>query len=123
MYAIGKPHLYKAPCQTILKKAASNAMEFNIDVELCQELLYVYGRRGERKQGLKTVESLIELFPNVFPVDSSVILETKTLMDKYPNLIARDAIHAAVVLVNGLDGIVSVDKVFSDIKGLKRFEP
>lgn len=111
MYPVGKPHLYKAPCQVIFKKAASNATEFNIDTELCQELLYVYGRRGERKQGLKTVESLIELFPNVFP------------MDKYPNLIARDAIHAAVVLVNGLEGIVSVDKVFGEIKGLKRFEP
>jgi len=98
-------------------------MEFNIDTELCQELLYVYGRRGERKQGLKTVESLIELFPGIFPIDSGVIIETKILMDKYPNLMARDAIHAAVALVNGLEGIVSVDKVFGEIKGLKRFEP
>ena len=123
MYAVGKPHPYKATCQDILKTAASNTTEFNIDAELCQELLYVYGRRGERKQGLKTVESLIELFPNVFPVDSGVIVETKILMDKYPNLVARDAIHAAVVLVNDLEGIVSVDKVFGEIKGLKRFEP
>jgi predicted nucleic acid-binding protein len=44
-------------------------------------------------------------------------------MHKYPKLVARDAIHAAVAIVYDLEGIISVDKVFDEIKGLKRFEP
>lgn len=123
MYAVGKPHVYKAPSQAILQKALNNTEIFNIDTELCQELLYVYGRRGERETGFKTVEALLRLFPNPHVIDSNVILETTRLMHKYPKLVARDAIHAAVATIYDLEGIISVDKVFDEIKGLKRFEP
>lgn len=123
MYAAGMPHVYKAPCQAILQKALNNAEVFNIDAELCQELLYVYSRRGERDTGFKTVDALLRLFPNLLVIDSDVILETTRLMHKYPKLVARDAIHAAVATIYDLEGIISVDKVFDEIKGLKRFEP
>lgn len=83
-------------------------------------MLYVYGRRGERETGFKTVEALLKLFPNPHVIDSNV---TTRLMHKYPKLVARDAVHAAVAIVYGLEGIISVDKVFDEIKGLKRFEP
>ena len=122
MYAVGKPHVYKAPCQAILQKALNNTEVFNIDAELCQELLYVYGRRGEMETGFKTVDALLRLFPNLFVIDSDVILETTRLMHKYPKLVARDAIHAAVSIAYDLEGIISVDKVFEGIKGLKRFK-
>ncbi|MCR4321994.1 MAG: PIN domain-containing protein [Candidatus Brocadiaceae bacterium] len=59
----------------------------------------------------------------VMYIDSDVILETTRLMHKYPKLVARDAIHAAVAITYDLEGIISVDKVFEGIKGLKRFEP
>lgn len=123
IYAVGKPNYYKIPCQEILKMAATYPEEYNIDAELCQELLYVYGRRGERELGFKTIESILALFPNTFAIDSNIIFETKNIMSKYAEIIARDAIHAAVVIINNLEGIVSVDKVFDRIKGLKRFEP
>lgn len=123
MYAVGMSHVCKAPCQAILQKALNNTEVFNIDTELCQELLYVYGRRGERETGVKTVNALLKLFPNPLVIDSNVILDTTRLMHKYPKLVARDAIHAAVAIVYDLEGIISVDKVFDEIKGLKRFEP
>lgn len=97
MYAVGMSHVYKAPCQAILQKALNNTEVFNIDTELCQELLYVYGRRGERETGFKTVNALLRLFPNPLVIDSNVILETTRLMHKYPKLAARDAIHAAMI--------------------------
>jgi hypothetical protein len=34
---------------------------------------------------------------------------------------ARDAIHAAVVQTNDLDGIITGEKVFDRIKGIERF--
>jgi predicted nucleic acid-binding protein len=36
---------------------------------------------------------------------------------------ARDAVHAAVVQVHGLDSIASFDRDFDKIKGLRRMEP
>lgn len=43
-------------------------------------------------------------------------------MDKYPSIVSRDAIHAAVVVNNKLKGIISEDSDFDIIKGIKRFK-
>jgi predicted nucleic acid-binding protein len=44
-------------------------------------------------------------------------------MTRYRDLGARDAIHAAVVLTNGLEGIVSADKVFKSIIEIRAWDP
>ncbi len=41
----------------------------------------------------------------------------------HERLSPRDAIHAAVVLTNGLEGIVSADRAFDGVPGLVRFDP
>ena len=43
-------------------------------------------------------------------------------MMEHSFLVSRDAIHAAVVQTHDLEGIVTADKVFDRIKGLKRFD-
>ena len=45
------------------------------------------------------------------------------LMAETRDLSARDAIHAAVVIEHGLEGIVSADHDFDRILGLVRFDP
>ena len=45
------------------------------------------------------------------------------LMDQYSELMARDALHAAVVECHSLDGICSFDRDFDQIRGLRRIEP
>ena len=43
-------------------------------------------------------------------------------MRAYSFLGARDGIHAAVVQTPDLEGIITADKVFDRIKGLKKFD-
>jgi predicted nucleic acid-binding protein len=43
-------------------------------------------------------------------------------MRAYSFLGARDAIHAAVVRTHDLEGIVTADKIFDRVKGVKRFD-
>ena len=40
-----------------------------------------------------------------------------------PGLSVRDAVHSAVVMEHGLDGIVSADRHFDRIPGLRRYDP
>ena len=47
----------------------------------------------------------------------------RRLLDSLSGLMARDAVHAAVVQVHGLDSIASFDRDFDKIKGLRRMEP
>jgi predicted nucleic acid-binding protein len=45
------------------------------------------------------------------------------LLDTYPSLTVRDALHAAATLHTGAEGLCSYDRDFDEIKGLHRIEP
>lgn len=123
VYAVGRPHRYKQPCTRLLQDVADNTGDYGIDTELMQEILYLYAARGERRLGLSTCNDLLLMFPDPFPVTREEIALTHGLLTGYPNLLPRDAIHAAVVRANHLEGIVSADKVFDVVDNISRFDP
>jgi predicted nucleic acid-binding protein len=44
-------------------------------------------------------------------------------MEKNPDLTTRDAVHAATMITNGLDTMISADAHFDAIRGLRRIDP
>ena len=122
LYSLCKEHPLKEPCRCIVGKIASGEIAANIDVELLQEVLYVYTHRNERAKGIAACRYLLDIFPNPFPVSKNEISLAISFMDKYPSLVSRDAIHAAVIVNNKLKGIISEDRDFDIIKGIKRFK-
>lgn len=122
LYSLGREHPLKEPCRRLVAKIASGEIAANIDVEVLQEVLYVYTYRNERAKGLAACRYLLDIFPNPFSVTKYGISTVITFMDKYPSLVSRDAIHAAVVVNNNLKGIISEDSDFDMIKGIKRFK-
>ncbi len=123
VYALGRPHRYKQPCVRLLQDVANGTTDYGIDTELLQEILYLYTARGERRLGLSNCTDLLLMFPDPFPIARKEIVLTHELLTRHPGLVPRDAIHAAVVQANGLEGIVSADKVFDAIDNLTRFDP
>jgi predicted nucleic acid-binding protein len=63
------------------------------------------------------------LFPVVFPVTEAVLDRARGLLDDHPGLMARDALHAAVVELHHLEAICSFDRDFEVIPTLRRIEP
>ena len=122
VYAVGSVHPLKQVADRILSDIAAGTLAANLDVETLQEVLYLYSSRGERKKGFRTIEHLLMLFPNPFPIGREEIERARDLMMEHSFLGARDGIHAAVVQTHDLEGIVTADKVFDRIKGLKRFD-
>jgi uncharacterized protein len=121
VYAVGAVHPLKQPSERILSEIVAGTLAANIDVEALQEILHVYSSRSERRKGFRTIEYLLTLFPNPFPIGRDEIEAARDLMMEHTFLGARDAIHAAVVQTNDLDGIITGDKVFDRIKGIERF--
>lgn len=121
LYSLGREHPLREPCRKLIARIASGEIAANIDIEVLQEILYVYTYRNERAKGIAVCRYLLDIFPNPFSVTKNDISATISFMDKYPSLVSRDAIHAAVVLNNKLKGIISEDSDFDMIKGLKRF--
>ena len=122
IYAAGKAHPLQEEARKVLDRIAEGALHANVDAELLQEILHVYDGRRERRKGFETVDDLLVLFPNPIPIGREEVETARDLMRAYSFLGARDAIHAAVVQTHDLEGIVTADKVFDRIKGVKRFE-
>ena len=73
--------------------------------------------------GLTQLEDLLSTFPDIIPITAAEIRTAMRLMGETRSLSPRDAIHAAVVITHGLEGIVSADQDFDRIPGLRRFDP
>lgn len=123
IYARGAPHPYQNPCRRVLAEVQGRRLEANVDTEVLQEVIYVYWYRQRLERGLEYLDRLLVLFPTPFAVTRATIAAARELLARYPRLDPRDAIHAAVALEQGLEGIVSTDRGLDGIAGLTRFDP
>ena len=123
IYAHGGPHPYKEPCRLLLAGIGETAVEYNIDVELLQEIMHVYDARGARGFGLEIFDILVDLFPGPLPIGRDEIVVARRLLDEYPLISPRDAVHAAVVFTQRLEGIVTTDAAFGRVRGLSVYDP
>ena len=104
IYAQGSAHPLRMFCQRILKAAAAHPDAYAINTEILQEIAYVYTRRGERQRAIATVTAALNLFSRILPVTQADIVVMRDLMQQVQHTSPRDAIHAAVILNNGLTG-------------------
>jgi predicted nucleic acid-binding protein len=123
MYAAGAAHPNKQPSIRFLERVANGEVDATIDAEILQEILHRYRAIGRWADGRKVYDLARELFPDVIPVTAAVLDRARTLLDGSTSLMARDALHAAVVLEEGLDGIYSYDRDFDHLPGIRRLQP
>lgn len=123
MYAAGAEHAHKAPSREILKKVAQGAIDAAIDAEVLQEILHRYRSIGRWADGRAVYSLARRIVPLVLPITAETLDEARDLMDLYPGLSARDALHAAVVRHSGAQAICSYDRDFDRIEDLRRIEP
>ena len=53
--------------------------------------------------------------PVVVPIDAEILDRARVLLDQHGLLMARDALHAAVVLEHEMGGLCSFDSAFTDL--------
>jgi predicted nucleic acid-binding protein len=123
IHALGSSHLYKAPCRLLLARMAETSQGYNIDVEMLKEIMHVYNSRGGRAFGFAIFDTLPDLFHDSFPISRSEMVLARRISESYPGLSLRDAIHAAVVTDQDLEGIVTTETSFSQVRGLTVFDP
>ena len=123
IYAQGGPHRYYEPCRALVAQFATDSSGYTIDTELLQEVLHVYGLRGERDRAFRTFDRIITLFPQPIPMTVDEIAAAREVLEHYPVLSPRDAIHVAVVFTQHLEGIVTTDAAFGQVQGLSVYDP
>jgi predicted nucleic acid-binding protein len=123
MYAAGAEHPNKGPSVAFLERVAGGEVDAVVDVEVLQEILHRYRALRRWSDAGRVFDLTRTLFPLVLPVTDEILVRARTLLDAHPELLARDGVHAAVVLEHGLDAICSFDQDFDRIAGLDRIEP
>ena len=123
IYAEGREHFYRGPCRAIMNRVKTSPEEYAIDAEALQEIMHVYSNRGETARGINEVEALLNLRTVIIPITVAEIWAATRLLRETPGLSSRDAVHAAVVLVHRLEGIISTDRGFDRIPGVRRYDP
>ena len=123
MYAAGALHPNKQPSVRLLARIARGEVDAAVDAETLQEILHRYRAINRWKDGRLVYDLARQLFPSVIPVTADVLDHARRLLDTDANLMARDALHAAVLITEKLEAICSYDGDFDRIADIRRVEP
>lgn len=119
MYLVGAEHPNKTRCSVIVERLIREGERMVTDAEVYQEILHRYAaiRRTEFiDPSFKVLDQLVE---EVIPIERATIDRARALLGSSP-LTARDAIHAAVMAIHGINRIVTFDAAFDSIPGILR---
>ena len=123
MYAAGAPHPNKQPTVRLLERIASGEIEAAINTETLQEILHRYRSIRRWNDGRQVYDLARQIFPVVVSVTPEHLDHARRMLDEHAGLMARDALHAALLLDEEFEGIYSYDRDFDKIAGVKRVQP
>ena len=122
VYAVGADHVLREPCLRVLAAHRDGSLQATTTVEVLQEFAHVYGRRhgrgAARELAARYADALAPLVTSV--PDLRIGLD---LFTRYPELGAFDAVLAAVALHHGADALISADRAFGVVAGLRWVDP
>jgi len=123
MCAAGVEHPHKLLSLDFLERVADGEVEGVVDAQVLQEILQPYSAIGQAKEGRTVYDLTRQIFPLVLPISSDILDRARVLLEEHEGLVARDALHAAVVEVHSLEAICSYDRDFDRIPSIRRIEP
>lgn len=125
MYAAGKESAHKEASQQFLLRMMTEDQKnlFCTSAEVLQEILYRYSAINALQYGLQVFDVICSLGLKIFPVRFEDALYARTVLENYPKLSPRDAVHLGVMHGQKMDQIVTYDREFSKISGIRRLEP
>ena len=122
MYVAGADHSNRDPARRFLEGVRSGDVEGCTSTEVLQEILYRYSAIGRRSLGAEVYDLFVQLCPVVFDVTLADTDGARQLLLDYPDLSARDCVHAAVMQTHELDVIATFDTGFDRVVGIQRLD-
>ena len=124
MYAAGREHVYRKPCQKLIKAIGEGKLSAVTDSEVFQEILYRYYHIKEMAFGYTVFDLFLSVMSGrIYPVGQAEITLALDLSERYGNLSPRDSIHLAVMKSKNINDILTTDRGFSQIEDIVTYDP
>jgi hypothetical protein len=123
MYVAGRDHPLREPALRFLNRVRAGDVDACTSTEVLQEILYRYVGLRRPDLARDVYDLFVQLCPVVLPVTLADTDRAKALLSGSTPVGVRDAIHAAVMLNNGVTSIASFDAGFDHVPGLERVVP
>lgn len=120
MYVAGKAHPHREPSLRFLQRVREGQIEVCTSVEVLQEILYRYTSLKRVDLARQVYELFVQLCPVIYPVTLADTDRAKEILTTVRGVSARDALHAAVMLNNGVSELASFDSGFDEVAGVER---
>ncbi len=118
--ALGGQDSRLASCRELLA-TATLGVQFHASVEMVQEVMFHWLRMDPRPDAVDQARRLLEAFA-LHDLTVSTLSRSIHLAEVGP-IVGRDAVHAAGALDAGFTEIVSADRDFDGVAGLRRLTP
>lgn len=122
-YAMGGPSPYREPCRRIMELLATGAIEGEVSVDLVQEFLHLRLRRMRDRHAAVEAARHVAMLVALHDLTAAELTRAFVLCERHPHLDARDAMFAAIALNRGLSAVITADRGFDGIPGLRRVDP
>jgi predicted nucleic acid-binding protein len=123
MYAGGGSHALREPSSEIIRSVRDGLIDGVISAEVVQEILHRFVGIRRPEVGARMSRDALDLFAPVLPLTHGVMDRMPGLVGRYPALAARDLVHVATCLEEGIGVIVSPDRGFDAVAELRRVAP
>ncbi len=120
MYLVGAAHPNKEAARRLLERAVAEDARLVTDAEVLQEILHRYVAIDRRDAIGPAFDALLGVVDEVFPVELPDVERARRLVLGTQLLSARDAIHVAVMQRRDVAEVISFDRAFDAIPGLRR---
>lgn len=123
MYAAGGEHPLRDSSRRILSRIGNGDLNGVISVEVIQEILHRFVSVRRPEVGRAQASEAMDFFAPVLPITHALMRRVPDLALKYPSLDARDLVHVATCIHEGITDIVSPDRGFDQVAELRRIDP
>lgn len=123
VYAAGTDHVMRGPCGRILQREADGELAAATSTEVVQEIVHRYLSIGRPDLAIGLASRTMDTFAPVVPITHALMRRVPALAERYPDLAARDLVHVATCIHEGIDEIVSTDRGFDGVREIRRIDP
>ncbi len=123
VYATGTEHPLRTPCRLLIDLIAQGKVEATTTPEVIQEYAHVRARRFTRPEAARTARDFAGLLRPLLTVDASMLAMGLRIFEQTPAIGSFDAVLAAASITLDADALVTADRAFANVEGLRYLDP